>query len=242
MDFGVGVYGLGLLAGILTALSPCVLPLLPIILGSALSAHRLGPAALVLGLVSSFVGVGLFVATVGFAAGIDQDVFRVGAAIVLVVLGLLLLVPALQNRLSLATAPLSGLGQVLTSKIDPAGLGGQLLLGLVLGVVWSPCVGPTLGAAGALPAEHQTPPPVANMVALFCLGATLPMLTIGTLGREALLRWRGRLVGGSTIAKQALGAIMVAMAFFIVTGTDKAIEAYLVTVSPDWLSDLTTKY
>ena len=238
MDFGVGVYGLGLLAGILTALSPCVLPLLPIILGSALSAHRLGPAALVLGLVSSFVGVGLFVATVGFAAGIDQDVFRVGAAIVLVVLGLLLLVPALQNRLSLATAPLSGLGQVLTSKIDPAGLGSQLLLGLV----WSPCVGPTLGAAAALAAERRTLPQVAAVMALFGIGAALPMLTIGTLGREALLRWRGRLVGGSTIAKQALGAIMVAMAFFIVTGTDKAIEAYLVTVSPDWLSDLTTKY
>jgi cytochrome c-type biogenesis protein len=228
-----GSYGLGLLAGVLTALSPCVLPLLPIILGSALSAHKCGSIALVFGLVLSFVGVGLFVATVGFAVGIDHDVFRVGAAIVLLSLGVLLLVPALQNRLSQAVAPASSMGQALTNKVDPAGLGGQFLLGLVLGVVWSPCVGPTLGAAVALAAERQTLPQVAAVMALFGIGAALPMLVIGTLGREALLRWRGKLIGAATFGKRAFGAIMVAMAFFVFTGADKAIEAYLVTVSPD---------
>ena len=74
----MGGIGLALLAGILSTLSPCVLPLMPIVLGAALGEHRYGPVALAAGLSLSFVVIGLFVATVGFAAGLDQEVFRRG--------------------------------------------------------------------------------------------------------------------------------------------------------------------
>jgi hypothetical protein len=80
------------------------------------------------------------------------------------------------------------------------------------------------------------------VMALFGIGAALPMLAIGMLGREAMLRWRGVLLGTGKIGKQALGGAMLAMALSIFTGLDKAFEAYLVAVSPDWLSDLTTRY
>jgi cytochrome c-type biogenesis protein len=237
-----GSYGLGLLAGVLTALSPCVLPLLPVILGSALSAHRQGPVALVLGLTVSFVGVGLFVATVGFAAGVDHDVFSAIAAILLLAIGLLLVIPRLQNRVTTAFASVTSGGQSLMGKIDPSGFGGQLLLGLVLGLVWSPCVGPTLGAATVLAAQRQTLAQVAVVMSLFGIGAAAPMLAIGLLGREAMLRWRGTLLGTGKIGKQVLGVVMIAMAVLVLSGVDKLLEAYLVAISPGWLTDLTTRY
>jgi len=68
------------------------------------------------------------------------------------------------------------------------------------------------------------------------------MLVVGLLGREAMLRWRGRLIGGGKLGKQFLGGVLFAMALFIVTGIDKQLEAYLVAASPAWLTDLTTKY
>lgn len=235
-------YGLGLLAGILTALSPCVLPLLPIVLSSALSAHRHGPVALVLGLTMSFVGVGLFVATIGFSAGVDHDVFRFVAAVLLLAIGVLLLVPILQDRLAMVLAPLASGGQLRLGRIDPSGFGGRLLFGLMLGLVWSPCVGPTLGAAATLAAQRQTLVQVAIVMTLFGIGAAVPMLAIGLLGREAMLRWRGTLLGTGKAAKQVLGAIMIAMALSVLSGTDKQLEGFLVAISPGWLTDVTTRY
>jgi cytochrome c biogenesis protein CcdA len=91
--------GLALFAGILSTLSPCVLPLLPLVLGAAVGEHRLGPAALAAGLALSFVLIGLFVALFGFAVGLDQAVFRAVAAVLLIVIGGVLMLPRLQAQL-----------------------------------------------------------------------------------------------------------------------------------------------
>ena len=82
-----------LLAGAVSFLSPCVLPLIPIVLGAAVGEHRFGPAALAAGLALSFVTIGLFVATIGFSIGLDLDVFRSVAAVLLIVMGAVLLIP-----------------------------------------------------------------------------------------------------------------------------------------------------
>jgi cytochrome c biogenesis protein CcdA len=90
---------LALLAGLLSTLSPCVLPLLPIVVATALTEHRLGPVALAAGLALSFVMIGLFVATVGFAAGLDYDLFRsIAAALLILVGGVLVLLLAGNER------------------------------------------------------------------------------------------------------------------------------------------------
>ena len=99
--------GLAFLAGILSLLSPCVLPLLPLVLGAAATEHRLGPVALAAGLALSFVVIGLFVATIGFAIGLDGAVFRIGGAIMLVAIGLVLMVPAAQERVAVMAGPMS---------------------------------------------------------------------------------------------------------------------------------------
>ena len=233
---------LAFLAGVLTVLSPCVLPLLPIVLGAAASQHRLGPLALAGGLALSFTAIGLFVATIGFAMGLDTGVFRAVSAVVLIGVGLVLLVPRLQEQFALAAAPVSNWAGGYADNFTPGGLAGQFGLGLLLGAVWSPCVGPTLGAASVLAAKGENLPQVALTMLAFGVGAALPLLLLGILSREALMRWRSRLMEGGKAGKTALGLILVAVGLLVATGLDKRLEAILVEASPDWLTQLTTRF
>jgi cytochrome c-type biogenesis protein len=238
----LGAIGLAFLAGILSILSPCVLPLLPLVLGAAASQHRFGPALLALGVAISFVAIGLFVATIGFAIGLDGSVFRFGSAILMILVGIVLVAPPLQERFSAAAGPLS-------DKIDGAFRGyptsgalGQFGLGLVLGAVWSPCVGPTLGAASVLAARGENLQQVALTMAAFGLGAALPLLLLGALSGRLMSRWRESLLGAGSQVKKALGVLLIVLGALIVSGLDKDVEASLVAASPAWLTRLTTKF
>jgi len=234
--------GLALLAGLLSTLSPCVLPLVPIVIGTALGKHRFGPVALAAGLALSFVVIGLFIATTGFAAGIDQEFFRSTAAVLLILLGSLLLMPRLQLRLAAAAGPIGNWTHANAGDFSTNGLGGQFAVGLMLGAVWSPCVGPTLGAASVLAARAENLTVVALTMFAFGIGAALPLLAIGMMSREALARWRERLLAAGSGGKLLIGVVLVAIGVFILTGLDKRIEAALVEASPAWLTELTTRF
>lgn len=231
-----------LIAGMLSTLSPCVLPLLPIVLGAAVSEHRLGPAALAGGLALSFTAIGLFVATIGFSIGLDAGFFRVIGALLLITIGVILLVPQLQTQFAAAAAPISGWTEQRFGGIETGGLKGQFALGLLLGAVWSPCVGPTLGAASVLAAQGEDLAQVALVMGFFGIGAALPLLVLGLLSREALLRWRARLMEAGKGGKMLLGGLLVVLGLVIVSGLDKQIEAILVEASPAWLTELTTRF
>ena len=121
MNFGIGTFALGYLAGVLSTLSPCVLPLLPILVATALGQHRQGLLALAAGLTLSFTVVGLFIALVGASIGIDQGVLRQGAALLLVGFGVLLLSPALQARFAMATARVGASGNGMLGRFSGRG-------------------------------------------------------------------------------------------------------------------------
>jgi cytochrome c biogenesis protein CcdA len=233
---------LALLAGLLSTLSPCVLPLVPIVIATALGEHRFGPLALAAGLALSFVVIGLFIATIGFAVGLDAELFRAIAAILLILVGGVLLMPRLQLQLAAAAGPIGSWTQVHATGISTRGLGGQFAVGLLLGAVWSPCVGPTLGAASVLAARAENLSGVALTMLAFGLGAALPLLAIGILSREALARWRNRLLAAGSGGKALLGALLLATGVLILTGLDKRIETILVEASPAWLTELTTRF
>jgi cytochrome c-type biogenesis protein len=201
-----------------------------------------GPIALAAGLAASFVGVGLFITTVGYAVGVDGDVFRLVGAILLLALGALLLSRTFQNRLALAASPFGARAQSMIDHINPVGLRGQFTLGVLLGAVWSPCVGPTLGAAATLAALRRNLGQVSAVMLLFALGAALPMLLIGTLSREVAVRWRGRILHAGEAIKRALGVVMVALALGLIAHLDHGVEAALVAWSPEWLIDTTTRF
>ncbi len=242
MEFGFASYGLAFLAGVLSTLSPCVLPLVPIVLGSAVAAHRWGAMALIVGLMASYTVVGIVVTTVGSSLGLDGAVFRNIGAAVLVAAGLVLLFPVLQARLALATSGASNGGHVLLSKINVQGLRGQLLIGLVLGAVWSPCVGPTLGAAIALASQGKDLAKVALLMATFALGAGTPMLALGALSRNMVARLRGKLLSVGSAGKAVLGVVVLLVGLLTLTGFDKNIETVVVNLLPQWLTDLTTRF
>lgn len=238
---GLGSPFLAFAAGILSILSPCVLPIIPVILSAASSESRLGPAALAAGLSLSFVTIGLLVATVGYSIGLDADLFRYVAAALIIVIGVVLLLPRLQAQLAAASGPLANwANQNLGSQHGP-GLFRQFSVGVLLGAVWSPCVGPTLGAASLLAAQAQDLLQVAITMFMFGIGATLPLLLLGLISREAMLRWRYRLLSAGHIAKVGLGILFVAIGALVLSGFDRSIETALVAASPQWLTDLTTR-
>jgi cytochrome c-type biogenesis protein len=228
-------------AGALSTLSPCVLPLLPIILFGALEQHTWGPVALAAGLSASFASVGILLASLGFSIGIDPTTFRLGVAALMLIIGIVLLIPALQSRFALVAAPVAMGGQVLVDRLRPSGIGGQFALGILLGAIWSPCSGPTLGAAIGLAAESETAGRAGIVMATFSLGAATPILALAYGSRQAIFARRDLLARISRIAKPLVGATLVSVGALVLTGFDKVIEASLTSAMPDWLVTVTTR-
>jgi cytochrome c-type biogenesis protein len=240
MTFTWGTYGLGLVAGMLSTLSPCVLPLIPILMASALAAHRLGPLALASGLGLSFAAIGIFLASVGASLGLDNEVLRQVAAVLLIVFGVVMLSHRLQARFAQGATPLADRAQTWLARLKGDTLPGQFAIGLLLGAVWAPCVGPTLGAATTLAAQGKHLADIAALMACFGVGAALPLLVLGSLSRAALGRFRGGAGALGSTGRAVLGTLFVAFGALILTGLDRQVEATLLALSPGWLTALTT--
>lgn len=242
MAFGLGSYGFGFLAGLLSTLSPCVLPIIPILLGSATHAHPRAPLALAGGLAISYAVIGTTLAWAGSALGLDTAVFRNVGAAILGLFGLVLMSGNLQQRFASATAGMGNAGNTLIAGMRLDGLRGQFAIGLVLGVVWSPCVGPTLGAAVVLASQGEHLAQVALMMGIFGFGAALPVVALADVSRSAMLNARGKLMQAGKTGKTIMGAVLIALAVLILTGADKPMETWLVDQSPAWLTRLTTRF
>ena len=242
MAFDVGTYGLALVAGLLTTLSPCVLPLVPILMSSAVVAHRLGPWALALGVAFSYAVVGALLASVGASLALAGETFREVAAALLIIFGSILIFEQLQALFARATAGLASSGQRMLSGFQFEGLGGQFALGLLLGIVWTPCVGPTLGAATTLASQGRDLARICLLMAVFGIGASVPMLLVGSLSRVALQRTRGSLTAVGRGGKRLLGLALIALGALILSHVDRQLEAWLLDHSPLWLTALTTRY
>ncbi|UVO53480.1 cytochrome c biogenesis CcdA family protein [Sphingomonas sp. SUN039] len=231
---------LALGAGALTILSPCVLPLVPIVLGSAAHQHRFGPLALAAGLVASFTIIGFVVATLGASTGFDGEVVRLFGAVLLVLAGIFLLVPAAQAYLTRAATPLADWASQRQAGLVRYGLAGQAAIGVLLGMVWSPCVGPTLGAATVLAAQGENLGQVALVMFAFGLGIAAVLLLIAFTSRAVFTRWRSKLMAAGSGGKRALGGLLLVVGVMIFTGIDRILEGVLVSASPEWLTELTT--
>ena len=223
------------LAGVVTILSPCILPLLPIVLGGALSSHRLGPYALATGLVLAFTGFGLLVATAGFAIGLTPKLLNQIAAVLMIGLGAVLLSSSLQQRFAVAASVATGGLQTRVSEFTPDGLSGQFVLGAILGAVWTPCVGPTLGAAIALAAQGQSIGYAATVMFAFAVGTVTPLLAIMLVSREAFMNNRGALMTANRWLKPALGVLLVVLGIAFLTGLMSDWEAFVLERMPEGL-------
>lgn len=232
---------LAFLAGVLSILSPCVLPLVPVVLAGAVAEHRLAPLGLAAGVAVSFTAIGLFVATIGFSIGLDLNAVRMAAAVLLILVGAVLMVPRLQMGFATAAGPASGWIQERFGGISSAGVSGQFGVGLLLGAVWTPCVGPTLGAASVMASRGENLGQVALTMLAFGIGTAVPLLVLATMSREALMRWRGKMLGAASTLKMVLGALLVFAGVLTLSGVDRTIQTALEDMLPAWMIATATR-
>ncbi|MEM0978062.1 MAG: cytochrome c biogenesis CcdA family protein [Pseudomonadota bacterium] len=229
---------LGYGAGLLTLLNPCVLPVLPIVLASALQADRKGPIALAAGMAVSFVGFGMLVYTSGRAIGLTQDMLANTGAIIMVLFGIILLVPQFASRFELATAGLASTADTHMSQSDLSGSKGQFFGGMLLGAVWSPCVGPTLGSAIGLASQGENLFWAFLIMCSFAAGVATLILGIGLGGQKYIRERATALRGLAEKSKPILGAMFLAVGIMILTKFHYVLEAVAIETLPYWLQDL----
>jgi cytochrome c biogenesis protein CcdA/thiol-disulfide isomerase/thioredoxin len=214
---------IGLIAGVATALSPCVLPVLPILLAGGASGRK--PFRIIAGLVLSFSAFTLFASWVLGKLGLPQDLLRNLAIVLLFLMAAVLLVPQ--------AALLVERGLASFSRFRPANAGGGFLLGVTLGLVFVPCAGPFLGAITAAAGREQFGGRTIAATLAYAIGAAVPMLVIAIGGREA----SGRIRAHAEAIRMASGVVIALVALALVFHVDD----HLAKVSAPWTTYLQDK-
>ena len=227
----------GYLAGLLTLINPCVLPILPIVLASSMRADRLAPMLLALGMSTSFVLLGLGVAVLGPVLGINEDVVTRAAAFMMMAFGMVMLIPSFGGKFATATAGISARADAGMTATTDAGLPGQFLGGALLGAVWSPCIGPTLGAAIGLAAQGQDLGRAGAIMLAFALGVSTLILGIAYGARTTLQRNKVALQQISERAKPIMGAAFLLIGALLFFHLNRPVEAWLLGILPNGLVD-----
>jgi len=231
--------GLSVAAGGLTTLSPCVFPLLPLVLGGAVQGHRLAPVAMGLGMMLSFAGIGVVLGALGPALGIDADTIRVAGAAMLIAFALVMLVPALSDRFSRWMLPIASAANAASTRLDGGSLLSAAALGAVLGLVWSPCSGPLLGSALTLVASEGGALRGGVVLALFGLGAAIPLVAVAYASRSGFMRARDWILARIERVRRGFAVLLGGMGVAILTGADKWVEARVLGWLPDAWVNLT---
>ena len=231
--------GLSVAAGGLTTLSPCVFPLLPLVLGGAVQGHRFAPVAMGLGMMVSFAGIGVVLGALGPALGIDADTIRVAGAAMLIAFALVMLVPALGDRFSRWMLPIASAANAASTRLDGGSLLSAAALGAVLGLVWSPCSGPLLGSALTLVASEGGAVRGGVVLALFGLGAAIPLVAVAYASRSGFMRARDWILARIEGVRRGFAVLLGGMGIAILTGADKWVEARVLGWLPDAWVNLT---
>ncbi len=225
-------------AGLLTLINPCVLPVLPIVLATALNASRFGPLAVAAGMSLSFVLLGMLVTVAGHTLGIDEVMIANAGAVLMIGFGLILLVPRFSQGFATATAGFSARADAGLEDVDRSGLWGQFLGGMLLGAVWSPCIGPTLGGAISLASQGESLLWASAVMVGFAMGVSTIILALGYGARSVILRRQAAMRVIAQKSRPIMGAIFLTVGVAILFRVHHMIEAWAVQTLPAWLIDL----
>lgn len=230
------------IAGLLTLLNPCVLPLLPIIIASALQNSRYGPIALAAGLVLSFTLFGIGVTAFGHLVGLNEALLNRIAAILMIAFGIILLIPRIGNLFASAASPLASGANARIDKLQNGGLAGQALVGVLLGAVWSPCIGPTLGGAIGLAATGENLLEAAVTMLFFGIGVATILLLLAYGSREVLSSRHGAMKRWMPWAKPIMGVTLLLVGLTLYFHLNRYVEIWLLDNMPIWLQDLSVRF
>ncbi|WP_428547127.1 cytochrome c biogenesis CcdA family protein [Profundibacter sp.] len=228
---------LGYAAGLLTLINPCVLPVLPIVLATAIQADKRGPLALAAGMSLAFVTLGIGVATLGYALGIREETVARAAAVMMIGFGLILLVPRFSAGFATATAGVSTRADSQMDTMDRSGLKGQFLGGMLLGAVWSPCVGPTLGGAIGLASQGQSLWLAGGIMFAFAMGISTIILALGYGARSVIMKRQAVMRKIADKSRPVMGVVFILVGVAILTNFQQIIEGWIVQNLPVWLID-----
>jgi len=230
------------LAGLLTLINPCVLPVLPIVLASALQAGRAGPLLLAAGMGLSFVTLGLGLAVFGRALGLSPEVMARGGAVVMMLFGAVLLIPRLSAGFATVTAGMAARADQGAGRIDRGSLTGQFLGGMLLGAVWVPCVGPTLGGAIALASTGESLLWAGAIMTAFALGIGTVMVVLAYGAQNVIRARRDAMRGLARRARPVMGAVFLLTGAALYLDLFKMAEIWLIETLPFWLQDLSVRF
>jgi cytochrome c-type biogenesis protein len=228
---------LALVAGVFGILSPCVWPLVPVVTSAAATSGRSGPVWLALGLSVSFAVAGTLLTLMLVSTGLDPELFRYVAAALLIAVALVLLLRSLNDWVTFRLSSFSGrFGGA--AGLGSASAPGQFGVGALIGVVWLPCVGPTLGAAIALASLGQNMGMAFVAMLAYGIGTAGVLLLAGLASGRLLSCWRSRLISSGGSGKKLLGWSLLVLGVLVLTGVDKYLEAIAVGVVPEWVFTL----
>ena len=222
---------LALGAGALTVASPCVLPMLPMVLGASVGQrHPLRPVGIAAGFALSFAALAVAFASAPRVLGIPHEALRNAAIAMLLLFGTLSIWPRPFQWVAAQASPLLGRMGALGTNAGTGPMGG-LLVGMSLGAVWTPCAGPVLGAALTLIATEPGTGNAVQLLVAYAVGAALPMLFIAYGGQFATTRVR-QLARYSHRLQQAFGVLIVALAVVLYHNLDAHLVLWLTSALP----------
>lgn len=226
------------LAGIITILSPCILPILPVILSSSLTdrTSRARPYSIVLGFILSFTFFTLFLSLIVQFLGISADSLRNFSVIVIATFGFTLLIPRFQLVIESLFARLASLTP---NHSNRSGLGGGVIIGFSLGLLWTPCVGPILASVITLAISGTVTLDAFILTLAYSLGTAIPMYLIILGGNKALtsVPW---LLNHTKDIQRLFGLVMIITAILIYYGLDRSFQTYILTKYPQYGSSVTS--
>ena len=229
---------LGYAAGLLTLINPCVLPILPIVLATSLQASRHGPLAIAAGMSISFVVLGMLVTVLGRSLGLTPETVADAGAVVMIGFGLVMLVPRFSERFATATAGMSSRADAEFDSLDGSGLRGQFLGGVLLGAVWSPCIGPTLGGAISLASQGEDLWRATFIMITFALGVSTVVVSLGYGARSVIQRRQAWMRQIASKARPIMGIVFVAVGLGLLFRVHHVLEYWAIQILPTWLIDL----
>lgn len=229
--------GFAFISGLITILSPCILPVLPIVLSSAGVGGKARPFGVITGFVIGFTFFTLALSALVTALGIPADTMRTVAIALIMAFGLVLLVPRLRDGFErLATRLASKAAQ--PRKASSAGFWGGLPLGLSLGLIWTPCVGPIMASVISLALTQRVDGGSVLITLAYSLGTAVPMLAV-MLGGRALLRKVPALARNASRIQRVFGIVMIAMGIVLALQWDRKLQTALLAAFPSYGAGLT---
>lgn len=226
------------LAGFLTIFSPCVLPMLPIIFKGSLGGSHKKLALMLSGLVTSYSIIGWSFAYFGSIFELNENDFRVIAGVTFILLGLWLSLSFIKQKMSSRLSSMTSFFNDYSHRVDTSHNLGAFLLGTLFGIVWTPCTGPTLAFAITLASTQSSLLYSFILMVIFGLGTVTPIFMIS----YGFSKYFNRFNNQHSIEKinKWFGVMMIALGILLLTGVDRALQSWMITVSPDWLIDLST--